>query len=97
VKKLGHVPDGGGWRVHGRSEKVRGRGSGWDYVQVAIDDHTRLAYAEVLPAGKEHARHFDRKWYASDQHFCGAPGRIRTCDTRLRNPIQGWLGAMGCR
>jgi transposase InsO family protein len=48
VKKLGRVPDGGGWRVHGRSEEVRGRGHGWDYVHVAIDDHTRLAYAEVL-------------------------------------------------
>jgi transposase InsO family protein len=48
VKKLGRIPDGGGWRVHGRSEEVRGRGLGWDYVHVAIDDHTRLAYAEVL-------------------------------------------------
>jgi transposase InsO family protein len=48
VKKLGRVPDGGGWRVHGRSEEVRGRGNGFDYVHVAIDDHTRLAYAEVL-------------------------------------------------
>jgi transposase InsO family protein len=52
VKKLGRVPDGGGWRVHGRSEEVRGRGLGWDYVHVAIDDHTRLAYAEVLPDEK---------------------------------------------
>jgi transposase InsO family protein len=49
VKKLGRVPAGGGWRVHGRREEVRGRGIGWDYVHVAIDDHTRLAYAEVLP------------------------------------------------
>jgi transposase InsO family protein len=49
VKKLGRIPDGGGWRVHGRSEEVRGRGLGWDYVHVAVDDHTRLAYAEVLP------------------------------------------------
>jgi transposase InsO family protein len=49
VKKLGRIPDGGGWRVHGRCEEVRGRGLGWDYVHVAIDDHTRLAYAEVLP------------------------------------------------
>jgi transposase InsO family protein len=49
VKKLGRIPDGGGWRIHGRSEEVRGYGIGWDYVHVAIDDHTRLAYAEVLP------------------------------------------------
>jgi transposase InsO family protein len=52
VKKLGRVPDGGGWRIHGRREEVRGRGIGWDYVHVAIDDHTRAAYAEVLPDEK---------------------------------------------
>lgn len=49
VKKLGKIPPGGGWRVHGRRTQVRGRGLGWDYVHVAVDDHTRLAYAEVLP------------------------------------------------
>ncbi|MEV6306964.1 IS481 family transposase [Actinoplanes sp. NPDC051861] len=48
VKKLGRVPDGGGWRLHGRSEQVRGRGIGFDFVHVAVDDHSRLAYAEVL-------------------------------------------------
>jgi transposase InsO family protein len=52
VKKLGRIPDGGGWRVHGRSEQVRGNGIGYDYVHVAIDDHTRIGYAEVLPDEK---------------------------------------------
>lgn len=52
VKKLGRIPDGGGWRAHGRSEQVKGRGIGYDYVHVAIDDHTRLGYAEVLPDEK---------------------------------------------
>ncbi|RFU42265.1 IS481 family transposase [Actinomadura logoneensis] len=52
VKKLGRIPDGGGWRMHGRSEAVRGRGIGYDFVHTAIDDHTRLAYAEVLPDEK---------------------------------------------
>jgi transposase InsO family protein len=47
VKKLGRIPDGGGWRAHGRSEQVRGRGVGFDYVHTVIDDHTRLAYAEI--------------------------------------------------
>jgi transposase InsO family protein len=47
VKKLGKVPPGGGWRAHGRSEAVRGRGNGYDYVHTAIDDHTRLAYSEI--------------------------------------------------
>ncbi|MCS0498040.1 IS481 family transposase [Protaetiibacter mangrovi] len=49
VKKLGRIPDGGGWRAHGRSEEVRGRGIGFDYVHTAVDDHTRLAYAEIHP------------------------------------------------
>jgi len=47
VKKLGRIPDGGGWRAHGRSEQVRGRGIGYDYVHAAIDDHSRLAYVEI--------------------------------------------------
>ncbi len=49
VKKVGKIPDGGGWKAHGRSEKVRGRGIGYDYVHAAVDDHSRLAYAEILP------------------------------------------------
>lgn len=47
VKKLGRIPDGGGWRAHGRSENVRGRGIGNDYIHTAIDDHSRLTYAEI--------------------------------------------------
>lgn len=53
VKKLGRIPDGGGWRVHGRSETVRARGIGYDYLHVAVDDHTRLAYVEALPDEKD--------------------------------------------
>lgn len=47
VKKLGRIPDGGGWRAHGRSEEVRGRGVGYDYVHSMVDDHSRLAYSEI--------------------------------------------------
>ena len=53
VKKLGRIPKGGGWRLHGRSEAVRGRGNGYDYVHTAIDDHTRLAYSEIHPDEKD--------------------------------------------
>ena len=53
VMKLGRIPDGGGWRVHGRAATVDHRHKavpiGFDYLHVAIDDHSRLAYAEVLP------------------------------------------------
>ena len=47
VKKLGRIPDGGGWRAHGRSENVRGRGIGFDYVHAVIDDHSRVSYVEI--------------------------------------------------
>ena len=52
VKKIGRIPDGGGWRAHGRSETVRGRGIGYDYVHSLVDDHSRLAYSEILPDEK---------------------------------------------
>ncbi len=50
VKKLGRIPDGGGWRAHGRGPKpaVR-RAVGYDYVHSAVDDHSRLAYSEIHP------------------------------------------------
>ena len=50
VKKLGRIPDGGGWRAHGRGPKpVIHRAQGYDYVHSAIDDHSRLAYSEIHP------------------------------------------------
>lgn len=52
VKKIGRIPDGGGWRAHGRSEEVRARGIGFDYVHSLVDDHSRLAYSETLPDEK---------------------------------------------
>jgi transposase InsO family protein len=49
VKKLGRIPDGGGWRAHGRGRRPgSARGLGYDYVHAAVDDHSRLAYAEIL-------------------------------------------------
>jgi transposase InsO family protein len=49
VKKLGRIPDGGGWRVWGRDGARRGQRVGYDYVHSAVDDHSRLAYSEILP------------------------------------------------
>ena len=50
VKKLGRIPEGGGWRMHGRTAVARRhRLVGFDYVHAAIDDRSRLAYAEIHP------------------------------------------------
>lgn len=53
VKKVGKIPRGGGWRIHGRDtelgkqsvRKVNKR-PGYTYIHAAVDDHSRLAYAE---------------------------------------------------
>jgi transposase InsO family protein len=61
VKKLGRIQGGAGHRMTGRKhynqtvtdrDGLRRRTVGWDYVHIAIDDCTRLAYAEVLPDEK---------------------------------------------
>ena len=56
VKKLGKIPDGGGWRAHGRAATVDHRHKkiqvGYDYVHSLVDDHSRLAYSEILPDEK---------------------------------------------
>ena len=61
VKKLGNVPDGGGWRFVGRQQGRSNRNAtpgkpkniwhhkkmGHAYVHTVIDDHSRVAYAEI--------------------------------------------------
>jgi transposase InsO family protein len=51
VKKQGRIPAGGGWRIHGRDRRAGSRslrGQGYDFVHAAVDDRSRLAYAEIL-------------------------------------------------
>jgi transposase InsO family protein len=61
IKKLGRIQGGAGHRMTGRRHYnprpadragVRRCSVGYDYVHIAIDDCTRLAYAEVLPDEK---------------------------------------------
>ncbi len=61
VKKLGKVPDGGGWRYVGRQQGLRNRAAtpdkprnkyrgvliGTCYLHTVIDDHSRVAYVEA--------------------------------------------------
>lgn len=63
IKKQGRIPDGRGWRVHGRGSTqdheahvVRGRATragapgsrGYRYVHHAVDDRSRVSYSEIL-------------------------------------------------
>jgi transposase InsO family protein len=54
IKKLGRIPDGGGHRMLGRragkkNNDGHGRGGrGYSFLHHAVDDHSRLAYSEIL-------------------------------------------------
>jgi transposase InsO family protein len=50
IKKLGRIPGGGGHRALGRARGRRNRraGTGYAYLHHAVDDHSRLAYSEIL-------------------------------------------------
>ena len=63
VKRLGRIQGGAGKRVRGGLRKHYNRARidaegrrrltvGWEFVHIAVDDHSRLAYAEVLPDEK---------------------------------------------
>src|SRR5919204_4860870 len=61
VKKTGRIPDGGGWRVHGKGSdaakavdrmKKRGVKAGYVFLHSAIDAYSRLAYTAALPDEK---------------------------------------------
>jgi transposase InsO family protein len=57
VKKVGRIPDGGGWRIHGRDSdqarvasraKSAGAKRGYVYLHSVVDGFSRLAYTEPL-------------------------------------------------
>lgn len=61
VKKIGNIPDGGGWRYVGRKQGEKNRAAtqdkprnaygglklGYAFVHTVIDDHSRVAYSEI--------------------------------------------------
>jgi transposase InsO family protein len=81
VKKLGNIPDGGGWRTAGIVQGLKNRRAtttirrnyrpviGYSYLHTALDDHSRLVYTEILgDERKETAAAFLSRaaaWYAA--------------------------------
>lgn len=52
IKKLGRFSRPG-HRVTGDRQKGKSRGAGWEYVHIAIDDHSRVAYSNIFPNEKK--------------------------------------------
>ncbi len=74
IKKQGRIPDGGGHRMLGRTvgRKLKGHrgGLGYSYLHHAVDDHSRLAYSEILTdEKKETAAAF---WHRANAFFAAA-------------------------
>ncbi|CAN5242833.1 IS481-like element ISMsm9 family transposase [soil metagenome] len=70
IKKLGRIPDGGGHRKFGRTignRHNKKRGRGYAFLHHAVDDHSRVAYSEILDdERKETAAAF---WKRAKQSF----------------------------
>ena len=70
IKKLGRIPDGGGHRKLGRTignRHNKQQGRGYAFLHHAVDDHSRLAYSEILDdERKETATAF---WQRAKQYF----------------------------
>jgi len=53
IKKLGRFNKVGHRITGDRTGQSNGRGIGWEYVHVAIDDHSRVAFAKIMPNEKK--------------------------------------------
>ena len=78
IKKLGQIPDGGGHKAHGRAaaRPIKGQTKpGYAYLHNAVDDHSRLAYSEILTdERKETAAGF---WTRAAAFFAGHGVTVR--------------------
>jgi transposase InsO family protein len=105
VKKLGRIHDGAGHRVTGRRGRYTGMRTdaegkrrqvvGWEYVHIAIDDATRLAYVEVLGDEKAvTAVGFLRRAIA---HFASYAISVERVITDNGSPYRSTVHAIACR
>jgi transposase InsO family protein len=101
VKKIGRLRDGGGWRVLGRDSAEHRLAQisprvGFEYVHCAIDDHTRLAYAEIRPdeRGATCADFLRRAaaWFA--QHGVDHIERVMTDNALAYRKSTAWAQAL---
>jgi transposase len=71
IKKLGKIPDGGGWKAVGRQVGKQHNGNrgriGYGFIHSAVDDHSRLAYSEIL--GDERKETASDFWLRAEAWF----------------------------
>ena len=105
VKKLGRIHQGAGHRVTGKrgrytgmrtdAEGARRQLVGWEFVHIAIDDTTRLAYVDVLADEKAvTAVGFLRR---AGKHFNGYGITVERLITDNGSPYRSTVHAIACR
>ena len=105
VKKLGRIHGGAGHRITGKRGRYTGQRTdaegrvrqvvGWEYVHVAIDDATRLAYVEVLSDEKAlTAIAFLRR---ALEHFAGYGITVEQLITDNGSAYRSTVHAIACR
>jgi transposase InsO family protein len=105
VKKLGRIHDGAGHRATGKRGRYTGQRTdaegrarnvvGWEFVHVAIDDATRLAYVEVLDDERAvTAIGFLRR---AVEHFAGYGMTIKQLITDNGSAYRSTVHAIACR
>jgi transposase InsO family protein len=100
VKKLGRIPDGGGWRFRGLQAGKRNKSkkpAGYAYLHHAVDDHSRLAYSEIhAEERKETAVAF---WKRAVKFFAAHGITIKAVLTDNGNAYRSklWAKALGTK
>lgn len=92
VKKLGRIPDGGGHRIHGMQQGRKnraGKGHGYAFIHSAVDDHSRVAYSEILDdERKETVVAF---WARATTWFASVGIQVKAVMTDNGNPYRSRL------
>lgn len=76
IKKLGRFSQAG-HRVTGDRQQCSRR-AGWEFLHVAIDDHTRLAFSELLA---------DERQHSATAFLCGVVARLRALGVEVRRVL----------
>lgn len=98
IKKLGRIPDGGGWRFRGHTAGKRNKKrkpAGYAFLHHAVDDHSRLVYSEIHADEKqETAVAF---WARAEAYFANCGIEVKAVLTDNGNAYRSrlWAHALG--
>ena len=89
LKRLARIAKPG-HRVHG--DRARGtRGAGWEYLRIAIDDHSRISYAAILHPGEPCSLGWKAERFPQTAPREWAYGRTYQHSAERTEQLEAWL------